>query len=83
MKSLAELSMESFVENMSFSEDDLPFLRKQYYDLLSCYSGLSVQFDAARFMSVKMQDLLTLFTAGLSRVVDLTSETEFVDSRSC
>ena len=83
MKTLAELSMKSYVENMNFSEDDLPLLRKQYFDLLSCYSGLSVQLDAARFMSVKMQELLVQFTTGLSRIINFISLTEFADNRDC
>ena len=83
MNTLAALSMASYMKNMPIFEDDLPFLRKQYYDLLSCYSGLSVQLDAARFMSVKMQELLAQFITGLSEVAGLLLETEFADNRSC
>lgn len=83
MKTLVELSMESYVKNLPVSEDDLPLLRKQYYDLLSCFSGLSVQLDAARFMSVKMQELLAKFINGLSKILDVLSESEFTDNRTC
>ena len=85
MKSLAALSKDSHIAQMPLSEIDLDRLRLQYHDLLSCYHGISVQVDAARFMSEKMNELFSFIKEHLSNI--LTHTQAFAvrpsDSRSC
>ena len=85
MKTLATLSQASYAELMPVHEHDLDQIRLQYHDLLSCYRGLSVQVDAARYMSEKMTELFSFVGECLGEILNHTQA--FVvrpnDSRSC
>ena len=85
MKTLAELSRTSYAHQRPVHEGDLTPLRQQYHDLLSCYQGLTVQVDAARFMSDKMIELFSFVAESLTEILHHT-QTFAVrpnDSRSC
>ena len=85
MKTLAALSMASHARHMPVYEHELEHLRVQYYDLLSCFRGLSVQVDAARYMSEQMQGLFSFIRECLSDIIDHTEAlaVRSGDSRTC
>ena len=68
MRTLAAISRASYADQKPVHEDDLVQLRLQYNDLLSCYMGLSVQVDAAQFMSNRMTELFSFVAECLTDI---------------
>ena len=85
MKTLADLSKSSYANHVTVGEHDLVPLRRQYMELLSCFRGLSVQVDAARFMYEKMGNLFSFIIEHLTEIIDHTQAFAVRpnDSRSC
>ena len=62
MDSLSELCKRAFVNYMPICEADIPHMKRQYDELLSCYHGYKVSHDCAKYMSKYLYDFYSIRT---------------------
>lgn len=83
MESLSVLAKRAFIQYMPISENDLPFMRLQYQELVSCYSGFSISHDCAKYMSWQICQLMHLFHSKLTCILQRFLDYNPEDTRHC
>ena len=83
MQSLASLSVRAYVNSHPFCADDIPGLKKQYEDLLSCFYGLQVSLDCSKYMSDRTCQLLDLMHLRTHEILQRFHSLNAVETRKC
>ena len=83
METLAALSVRAFVNEHPICQADLPLMQRQYRELLSCFHGLQVSLDCAKYMSSEVCKLLDLFYFRLKDILERLQTLRARDPRRC
>ena len=83
MEKLSDLAKRAFVQFMPICEDEIPLMRLQYQELVSCYSGFLISHDCAKYMSWQVCQLMNFFHSKLSEILHRFLKYNPEDVRHC